>query len=318
MCLARSLQIGRASSMVPGRSLTCAGGEPRRPVPVVSAEQLERQVEASRRQGLAAVRVSVAAARRPPPRRCFSSRAWVIPTGISSTWWVTSTEAGAYGSGPARRGSGPAPRGRPGRDRPPARRAAAARGRSSAPGRSAPACAPPRSGCRRCGRPGPSIRSEASSSVGPLVVQLVVRLPPPADAPRTRRRRPRRAPARPAGSARPARPRSARSAAAARRRRPCRAPRPAARRRRPWGGSGRRATCSSVVLPAPFGPDDHPAVGLVDGPGDVGDQGGSAADDGHPGEVDDCRHGRQPIVRVTQPGAASRTVWRWTRCPRSG
>ena len=58
----------------------------------------------------------------------------------------------------------PGPRGRRGRDPRRARREAAARGRSSAPWRSAPACARPRSASRRCARPAGSTPTSASSS----------------------------------------------------------------------------------------------------------------------------------------------------------
>ena len=170
-----------------------------------------------------------------------SSSAWVKPGGISSTWWETSTVAGdvvvhrergqrrdevlAAAEVEARR---------------PARRAAAARGRSSAPGRSARACAPPRSGCRRCGRrsrPAPTSREQL---VGPVVVELVVALAPAPDHAVRRGDHDVVDQLVRAGSARPARRWSARSGAAARRRRRCRAPRRGSRRPRRWGGSARR------------------------------------------------------------------------------
>ena len=111
-----------------------------------------------------------------------SSSTWVKPGGISSTWWETSTVAGrhlVHREHRQRRRRGP--RGRRGRDRRPARRAAAAPGRSSAPGRSAPACARPRTACRRCGRPAGRRRPRASSSSARSWSRLVVLLAPPAD-----------------------------------------------------------------------------------------------------------------------------------------
>ena len=149
----------------------------------------------------------------------------------------------------------PGPRGHRGRGRRRARRGAAARGRSSAPGRSARACARPRTGCRRCGRAAGRRRPRASRSVGAVVVELVVVLAPAARARRTTRRPPRRAPISSRGI------RSAMAALvqpdardAARRRRPCRAPRRGSRRPRTVGWICAEATCSSVVLPAPLGP----------------------------------------------------------------
>ena len=89
-------------------------------------------------------------------------------------------------------------------------------------------------------RPGPVVgRRSAPASARP---------------PRTRRRPRRRHVARPAGSAGPAPRWSARSAAAARTRRPRRAARRAAATVPRVGCSCAAASCSSVVLPAPFGP----------------------------------------------------------------
>ena len=144
------------------------------------------------------------------------------------------------------------PRGRRGPCPRPARRAAAAPDRSSGPGRSAPACARPRSACRRCGRRGGRRRSGAAAP-GPPHVESAVGLPPPADD----------GVAGgdddvddllPPGSAGPARPRRARSAAAARTRRRRRAARRARATVPQVGYRVVAASCSSVVLPAPFGP----------------------------------------------------------------
>ncbi len=80
--------------------------------------------------------------------------------------------------------AGPAgPRGRPGPARPPARRAAAAPGRSSTPGRSAPACARPRTACRTCAPASPRTPMASSSCVGPGGVGVLVALPPAAQHP---------------------------------------------------------------------------------------------------------------------------------------
>ena len=195
------------------------------------------------------------------------------------------------------RGSGPGPPGRPGRDRPPARRAAAARGRSSAPGRSAPACAPPRSGCRRCGRPGRrsaaeraarSARSWSSSSYASRHRPTTAY---EAETTTSWTRSPRGIRSASAAEVRPIRGRSSNTSTV-----PSTSPSSPATPAVGWIWAAR--TCSRRRLAGPVGTDDHPAVGLVDGPGDVGDQSGSAADDGHPGEVDDGGHGRKPIVRA--------------------
>ena len=175
--------------------------------------------------------------------------------GISSTWWVTRTRAGASTSAAST----------------PSRRT-----RSSRPPRSSPAAG-----------------SSSSISSGSVISARAIwtRLRSPSDrvpkravgqvvgarAPRAARRpgawsnvvvalapatddavggghddvvrRPRRT-----GCARPGRPRPARSAAAARRRRPRPAPRRGCRPRRASGASAPAASWSSVVLPAPLGP----------------------------------------------------------------
>ena len=153
------------------------------------------------------------------------------------------------GRRPGRAGA-PGPRGRRGRGRPRARRAAAAPGRSSAPGRSAPACVRPRTASRTCARRDPRrARRAAPRHASASISSYLSRQRPTTayDAVSTTSRTVSRA-----AAARPGPRWTARSAAVARRRRSRRAPRRGSRP--PGSGTGGGRTCSSVVLPAPLGP----------------------------------------------------------------
>ena len=205
-CRASILPDGRNRPPVPRRGSSIASrasASPRRPA-AVRLGQRQRQVEGGGQVRGGERLASGPAATDLPP---FSSRAWVIPTGISSTWWVTSTEAGAYGSW-----------------------ASSHRVRTSAsrPDRSSPAAGSSSSSSSGIGHQGPGdlhplalpLAQGAEGAVGqaadPQLGQQLVgplrgraRRSPRASgrAPRTRPRRPRRAPARRAGSARRAPPR---------------------------------------------------------------------------------------------------------------
>ena len=147
----------------------------------------------------------------------------------------------------------PGPRGRRGRGRRRARRAAAARGRSSAPGRSAPACAPPRTGCRRCGRQvpgadlGEQLRRRAPWSRSSYCSRQRPSTPYDAETTTSCTRSSRGIRSARAALVRPIRGRSSKTSTV-----PSTSPRMPATPDVGWICA--EATCSSVVLPAPLGP----------------------------------------------------------------
>ena len=287
VCARRSPQPRRPDRAPAGSRARAA----RRPASSPAA-QLQRDAERGAVRPQVSVRSIGPAATTRPPR---SSSTWVKPGGISSTWWVTSTSAGASGS-------------------------AAMQAEPAHEVLATPEVEP---GGRlveqhqlRVGHQGArdlhplalALREGAEPPLGEVghaeaVEQLVgarrveLRRSARASAPprRTTRSAPRRARSRAPGSrsARaaldsPMRGRSSNTSTA-----PSVSPSTTATPR--VGCRLADATCSSVVLPAPFGPEHHPPLALAPVPVDRVEQRRAVPDHAHAGEVQHVGHARQPI-----------------------